>query len=246
MKLAARSDRADPLARSRRPRSVISFDQPWAGIPGAGAGESYPPIRLADMLIRAGLGLTGFGAGDQRRPLSGRDAAARRRGFRPAIGLLVEIVGHAAYLVISVPGGTGDPTLWPTPQASLAPGDSERSNATGPGSARLRAPFPGQAERSRGDLEFQLRDSEPHDFPHGGLLDARGKAKPALSTLAAIRQGVSEVTRSDSRRLLAAGYWLHGAITSFSASATWEVAVPRRDVDGKSRPKTVCRVAREP
>jgi hypothetical protein len=34
----------------------------------------------------------------------------------------------------------------------------------------------------------QLHDSEPHDFPHGGLFDADRQAKPALRTLAAIRK----------------------------------------------------------
>ena len=40
----------------------------------------------------------------------------------------------------------------------------------------------------QGVLWNQLRNNQPHDFPHGGLLDARGKAKPALNTLAAIRK----------------------------------------------------------
>jgi hypothetical protein len=34
----------------------------------------------------------------------------------------------------------------------------------------------------------QLRDSVAHDFPHGGLMDERCQAKPALRTLAALRQ----------------------------------------------------------
>ena len=34
----------------------------------------------------------------------------------------------------------------------------------------------------------QLRDTQPHDFPHGGLFDLRRHPKPALRTLASIRQ----------------------------------------------------------
>jgi hypothetical protein len=34
----------------------------------------------------------------------------------------------------------------------------------------------------------QLCDSKPHDFPHAGLFDPDGQAKPALRTLAAIRK----------------------------------------------------------
>ena len=33
----------------------------------------------------------------------------------------------------------------------------------------------------------QLSDSQPHEFPHGGLFDAEGNPKPALSGLAKLR-----------------------------------------------------------
>jgi hypothetical protein len=39
-----------------------------------------------------------------------------------------------------------------------------------------------------GVLWSQLRDYEPHDFPHGGLFDLRRHPKPVLRTLASIRQ----------------------------------------------------------
>jgi len=40
----------------------------------------------------------------------------------------------------------------------------------------------------QGILWNQLRDSEPHDFPHAGLFDLRRHPKPALRQLASIRQ----------------------------------------------------------
>jgi hypothetical protein len=40
----------------------------------------------------------------------------------------------------------------------------------------------------RGVLWSQLRDSEPHSFPHGGLFDLRRHPKPALRPLASLRQ----------------------------------------------------------
>lgn len=40
----------------------------------------------------------------------------------------------------------------------------------------------------RGIFWNQLRDSEPHDFAHGGLFDARRNPKPALEHLAEIRK----------------------------------------------------------
>jgi hypothetical protein len=38
----------------------------------------------------------------------------------------------------------------------------------------------------------QFRDSQPHDFPHGGLFDDQNQAKPSLRTLAAIRRAYME------------------------------------------------------
>jgi hypothetical protein len=35
----------------------------------------------------------------------------------------------------------------------------------------------------------QLRDSEPHEFPHAGLFDLRRHPKPVLRALGSIRQG---------------------------------------------------------
>jgi hypothetical protein len=40
----------------------------------------------------------------------------------------------------------------------------------------------------QGVLWNQLCDNQSHDFPHGGLFDAEGKAKRSLRTLAAIRK----------------------------------------------------------
>ena len=40
----------------------------------------------------------------------------------------------------------------------------------------------------QGILWSQLRDTQPHDYAHGGLFDLRRHPKPALRTLASIRQ----------------------------------------------------------
>ena len=37
----------------------------------------------------------------------------------------------------------------------------------------------------------QLADNVPHDFPHGGLIDAEGKPKPALEALRNLRKQFS-------------------------------------------------------
>jgi hypothetical protein len=40
----------------------------------------------------------------------------------------------------------------------------------------------------QGIIWNQLNDASPHEFPHGGLFDAQGVAKPVLQTLTGIRQ----------------------------------------------------------
>ena len=42
----------------------------------------------------------------------------------------------------------------------------------------------------QGVIWNQLHDSRPHNFPYGGLFDLRRRAKPALRTLAALRQAI--------------------------------------------------------
>jgi hypothetical protein len=40
----------------------------------------------------------------------------------------------------------------------------------------------------RGVFWNQWRDDEPHLWPHSGLIDAAGKAKPSLASLASLRR----------------------------------------------------------
>jgi hypothetical protein len=40
----------------------------------------------------------------------------------------------------------------------------------------------------RGVTWNQLRDAQPHAFPHGGLFDAKERPKPALGVFASLRE----------------------------------------------------------
>jgi hypothetical protein len=182
MKLAARTIE---LTRSLDPEAeiVISFDQPWAEYLG-GQRQSYPPIQFADMLVRAGLGLTGLAleinVGHYPGGTLPRDAVDFGRQLD-----YWSMLGMPLYLVISVPGDW-QPDPLAQRRTSLTPGIW--SAATQRAWVSRYVPLFLAKPSVHGVIWSQLRDSEPHSFSHGGLFDARRHPKPALRQLASIRQ----------------------------------------------------------
>ena len=97
------------------------------------------------------------------------------------------LLGLPLYVALSVPSGDGDDPL------------ARRRMAAPPGRWTLESqqawiaryvPLILAKPGVQGIVWNQLRDSVPHDFPHAGLLDEHGRAKPALRALAAIRQAL--------------------------------------------------------
>jgi hypothetical protein len=163
--------------------TLISFDQPWSEYMDRREVD-FPPLHFADALIRAGLGLKGLvleinlgyqpGCTLPRTPLE----FSRQLDYWSLLGLPL-------FVALGVPGGDGDDPL------------ARRRTALPPGQWDLLAqqawvaryvPLILAKPAVQGVVWSQLRDSVPHDFPHAGLLDERGHAKPALRALAAIRQ----------------------------------------------------------
>lgn len=163
--------------------AAISLDQPWAEYMSR-RDTDFPPLHFADALIRAGLDISGLvlevnwaaspGGTLPRSPLE----LSRQLDAWGALGLPL-------YLGVSAPSDVkADP---------LARG----ANQPPPGKWTPRAQ---QAWIARcvplmlakpcvaGVFWNQLRDAETHEFPHAGLFDQHGRPKPALKTIAAIRQ----------------------------------------------------------
>ncbi len=162
---------------------LISLDQPWSEYMSRREID-FPPLHFADALVRAGLELKGLilevnlGCGANctlpRTPLE----FSRQLDYWSLLGLPL-------YLAITVPSGTGEDALAQR-RVTLPPGTCTPHSQQA-WIARY-APLILAKPAVQGILWNQLRDSVPHDFPHGGLLDERCQAKPALRTLAAIRQ----------------------------------------------------------
>jgi hypothetical protein len=162
---------------------LLSLDQPWAENLSRRAHDSSP-LHFADALIRAGVGLQGLmlemnvgyhpGGTQLRDPLE----LSRMLDYWSLLGLPVHVTLCA-------------PSAWhedPLAQrrVRLVPGSwTDKAQQTWINRwlpVILAKPF------VQGVLWNQLRDGEPHEFPHGGLFDLRRHAKPALRILGSLRQ----------------------------------------------------------
>jgi len=175
--------------RSLDPRTpaLVSFAQPWAEYLRERRSD-FPPLHFADTLVRAGADLGGLmlelnvgfhpGGTLPRHPIE----FSRQLDAWSKLGLPL-------WLSVSAPSATGDDPLArrkaSLPQGGWSP-ETQRRWA-----ARF-IPLALAKPAVRGVVWNQLRDGVPHDFPHGGLFDAHGRAKPTLRTLAAIRQTFSK------------------------------------------------------
>jgi hypothetical protein len=177
--------RAVELTRSIDPDSAVAvaFDQPWAEYLGKREMD-FPPLHFADALVRANLGLSGL-------------VLEINVGYQPDGSLFRDplefnrlldywsLLGVPLYVSISVPSASNDDPL-ARRRNRLPPHDWT------PESQQMwvqrYVPLLLSKPMVHGVFWSQMRDSEPHDFAHGGLFDLRGQPKPALRQFASIRK----------------------------------------------------------
>jgi hypothetical protein len=181
--------RAVQVVRKIDPRTptVVSFDQPWAEYL-VDQDHDLAPWHYADALVRADLGIAGFGleinAGYWPR------GSAHRPAFE--YGRLVDQwsqLGLPLMVLLTAPhSAEDDPLAIATIRAEpieAPPGDKQDSQLAW---ASLVAPLLASRPSVQVLLWNQLADNEPHEFPHGGLFDARAKPKPTLAMLRDLRK----------------------------------------------------------
>lgn len=162
---------------------LVSFDQPWAEYLSYRAMD-FPPLHFADALVRAGLGLSGVlvelnvgywpGGTQLRDPLD----LSRQLDYWSLLGVPLHVA-------LTLPSGVSDDPLAHRRVKLLGDDWSPRTQQAW----MLRyLPVLLAKPNIHGIYWGQLRDSEPHDFPHGGLFDLRRHPKPILRQLASIRQ----------------------------------------------------------
>ncbi|HEX6961682.1 MAG TPA: endo-1,4-beta-xylanase [Lacipirellula sp.] len=177
------------IVRKLDPRTptVVSFDQPW-GEYLVDQEHELAPLHYADALVRADLGISGFGleinAGYWPR------GSAHRPAFE--YGKLVDQwsqLGLPLMMFLSAPDRDDeDPKAARNIQAELIhpSGDVEQNPQAG--WAASVAPLLLSRTSVQVLLWNQLADDEPHEFPHGGLFDGGGNAKPTLKVLRELRK----------------------------------------------------------
>lgn len=162
---------------------VVSFDQPWAEYVSRREVD-FPPFYFADALVRANLGLAGLmlevNLGYQPGGTLPRDPLEFSRQLDLWAGL-----GMPLYMNLCVPSGIDGDPLARSPSRPIQPECTPRTQQ-----AWLNRYLPIVLAKTyvHGVFWTQLHDHAPHDFAHGGLFDLRRHPKPALRTLASMRQ----------------------------------------------------------
>ncbi len=163
--------------------AIVSFDQPWAEYLRRQVSD-FPPLHLADALIRGGAGISGL--------MLELDVGYSQGGT---------MLRHSLEFnrLLDTWGGFGLP-LWLSicaPGSDLEDPLARRKTTMSPNTWTPAAQQTWVAKMVplllvkpivQGLVWNQLLDNQVHDFPNAGLFDERKQAKPALRTLASIRQ----------------------------------------------------------
>jgi len=167
-----------------RTPTVVSFDQPWAEYL-AHQNEDLAPLHYADALVRADLGISGFGleinAGYY------PNGSGHRATFE--LGRLLDqwsIWGLPLMINLSTASAaTDDPLAKSTAEIELASQEADDAQRGWAGSV-----LPLLLARSTVQVILwnQLNDSVPHEFPNAGLFDSKQQAKPTLALMRELRQ----------------------------------------------------------
>lgn len=165
---------------------VATFDQPWAEYL-ATEQLDLAPLHFADALVRADLGLSGLGV----EITVGYHPGATAHRSSHAYSRLIDTWGLLELplmVSLTLPSSAEKDSL-ANPKIQVLTNDA--GDVTPESQAAwierhvplLLAKAPVQVI-----LWNQLADAAPHVYPHGGVFDAEGKAKPALESLKKIRQ----------------------------------------------------------
>lgn len=166
--------RAIEVVRSADPQTpvIVTFDQPWAEFM-AHRETDLTPMYFADALVRAEIGVAGIGIDVS----IGLDEIASLPRDWLEFGRHLDrwsLLGLPLLLSLAIPSG--------------GQGFSAQSQH-----AWLKQYVPAALARPtvQGIIWNQLLDSEAHDFPDTGLVDAAGNPKPAFQALAELRKRFS-------------------------------------------------------
>lgn len=165
---------------------IVSFDQPWGEYTSRQSVDF--PCYLADTLVRANVGLSGLGLEIN---MGYHPGGSDPRDLLDLSQLLDfwSMLGLPLHLMLTVPSSNAAD---PQAKSSSRPLTTAYSDGWSPRIqkqwAELFLPLLLSKACVHSVVWNQLRDVEPHIFPHGGLFDADGHPKPALGVFATMRE----------------------------------------------------------
>jgi hypothetical protein len=162
---------------------VLSLDQPWGEYLSRKECD-FSPIHFADALIRPGLGLSGLMLEVNTDYWPGGTLYYDLLSFSRRLDYWA-MLGLPLHLSICAPSGSHEDLLAQHRVKRLSPQWTPKTQQLW---ANRYVPLMLAKPYVQGVLWGQLRDSEPHKFPHGGLFDIRRHPKTTLRILASIRQ----------------------------------------------------------
>ena len=165
--------------------TIIRFDQPWGEYLRHGEFD-LSPLHFADALVRSGLPLGGVGleinVGYQPHGSGQRDRLDLARLLD-----LWSCLGLPLHLLLTYPSAAQ-----PDPRARIAtsPLASEACWTPEHQAAWIKRNVPVLLSKTyvASVTWAQLSDAEWHEYPHGGLFDTTGAAKPAFQALSGLRK----------------------------------------------------------
>jgi hypothetical protein len=175
------------VVRKSDPRTpaILVFDQPWAEY--MSHEDLEPPLYFADLLARAGIGLSAIGLEVNLGYYPGGSYPHDMLDFSGLIDRW-SLLGLPIYVLLTVPSSDQPDPLARNPARPLAAGPGGCTQATQNLWVNRFVPMLLAKPIVQGIIWNQLLDSQPHEFAHGGLFDAAGSPKAALASIAAQRR----------------------------------------------------------
>jgi len=172
------------IARQLDPQTpiVVTFDQPWGEY--ASQHETEIPLHFADALARSNVGLAGIGLEINLGYHPGGTLHRNALEFSRQLDRWA-ILGVPLMVSLTVPSDSAEDNGARRPDTLSPDAWSEKRQAEW---TRHFLPVILSKPSVQAVVWNQLRDDEPHDFAHGGLLNSGGQPKPAVSEIKQLRQ----------------------------------------------------------
>ena len=165
---------------------ILRFDQPWGEYLRNDKDFELTPLHFADALVRSGLQLGGvgleFNVGYQPHGTSWRD----RLDFSRLLDMW-SYLGLPLHVTLTAPSRQApDPRA--NQQIQSVPSSTPWTNDAQAQWAQQMTPLLLSKAFVHSVTWGHLSDADPHEFPHSGVIDEFGRAKPTLTALSHIRR----------------------------------------------------------